>query len=128
MFIRLKSESCQSCRLLSDLGNLHAEQSEDEDEEEEEEEEGEDGAHRVEEGDHQVAQARPVLCHLQTNQVDPPHICKSLTLKILNSLSARRTERPNWPASGLVTDKNCQFDLFLLLCSFFLFSSFIGHL
>ena len=51
----------------SKLGNLHAEEGKDEDEEEEEEEEGEDGAHGVEEGDHQVAQACPVLGHLKSS-------------------------------------------------------------
>lgn len=39
---------------------LHAEQREDEDEEEEEEQKGDDGTHRTQEGDHKVAQGRPI--------------------------------------------------------------------
>ena len=49
--------------------HLHAEQGENDDEEEEEEQEASDGAHRVEEGGHQVTEGRPVpYTHKHTRQ------------------------------------------------------------
>ena len=39
---------------------LHAEQRKDEDEEEEQQQQGDDGLHRAQQGDHQVAEGRPV--------------------------------------------------------------------
>ena len=56
--------------------HLHAKQGKDEDEEEEEEEKREDGAHRVEEGDHQVPEACPVFGHLKRSKVLSLHVCQ----------------------------------------------------
>ena len=81
--------------------HLHAEEGGDQDEEEEEQQERDDGLEGAEQGDHEVSEGRPISVTDKIVKLSSSEFAYFVTLNILKSLKALRTESPKDPAFGL---------------------------